>query len=356
MRVLIVGGGISGLLSAYELSGSGHHVTLLDRREVGREASWAGGGILTPLKPWEAPEPVMRLVRWSWRRYPELVGEVERESGIDPEFWRCGLLWIGVPPEIAKTLPSGRWLSKGAVAEALPGLAEPKGGVFSPEIAQVRNPKLLQALKVALSRRGVALLERTPVVGWRIERGRIAGVETNRGIFSADLYLLAAGAWSRKLLEGFGVSLPEIWPAKGQMLLFEAPGWLDRMVMAGDHYLIPRRDGKLLVGSTVEVSEVPLPTADALRKLHRFALSLFPRLRRAPLIAQWAGLRPAAPRGIPYIGRHPEIPNLYLNCGHFRNGVVMAPASARLVVDLMEGRPPIVEPKPFDPALRMARS
>ena len=138
-------------------------------------------------------------------------------------------------------------------------------------------------------------------------------------------------------------------PVRGQMLLFGAePGIISRIVLDRGHYVIPRRDGNVLMGSTLEYTGFHKETTDeALAELSAIAVNRFPVLKDYPITRQWAGLRPGSPQGVPYIGPFPGIEGLYVNSGHFRNGVVLSPASARLLADLVLDRPPIVPPEPY---------
>jgi glycine oxidase len=164
----------------------------------------------------------------------------------------------------------------------------------------------------------------------------------------ADSVIVCAGAWSGQLLGGLPAP-PDIRPVRGQMLLFAAaPGTISRMVLEGTRYVIPRRDGRTLFGSTIEdVGFEKRTTDDAREELHEIATRRFPILKQFPVEAHWAGLRPSSPAGVPYIARHPEIEGLFVNAGHFRNGIVLGPASARLVADLVLGRAPTLDPAPY---------
>jgi len=170
----------------------------------------------------------------------------------------------------------------------------------------------------------------------------------------ADQVVLAAGAWSGRLLATLGLELP-VKPMKGQMILFKcAEDFLPSMVLAKRRYAIPRRDGHILVGSTLEnVGFDKTPTDDALQSLRATAIDLLPGLADAEVVKHWAGLRPASPDGIPYIGPVPGHDGLWLNCGHFRNGLVLAPASCQLLTDLMSNRVPSVDPEPYAPSGRL---
>ncbi|HIE55546.1 MAG TPA: FAD-dependent oxidoreductase, partial [Chromatiaceae bacterium] len=173
-------------------------------------------------------------------------------------------------------------------------------------------------------------------------------VITDSERFSAGKVVICAGAWSGHLLKSLQ-PCPHIHPVRGQMLLFHArPGLIRHMMLEDNRYIIPRRDGRVLFGSTLEETGFDKATTDeARRELHRLATARFPALADYPLEAHWAGLRPFAPAGIPYIGVHPRHERLFVNTGHFRNGVVLSPASARLMADLVLGRRPILDPAPY---------
>lgn len=221
-------------------------------------------------------------------------------------------------------------------------------------VANVRNPRLLRALRAALKLPAVRIIEHCQVTGFVCERERILGVQTDQGAMHAERVVVAAGAWSGKLLATLGLALP-VKPMKGQMILFKRePDFLPSMVLANRRYAIPRRDGHILVGSTLEdVGFDKTPTVQALESLRQTAVGLLPGLAEAEVVKHWAGLRPASPEGIPYIGPVPAHEGLWLNCGHFRNGLVLAPASCQLLADLMTGQVPCVDPAPYAPAGRL---
>ncbi len=360
MDCLIVGGGIIGLLCARELNASGWRVEVLERGAIGCEASWAGGGIISPLYPWRQPKPIVQLSLWSRKHYPELVKALIRDTSIDPEWQQCGMLWL----DLEDIETACRWcqqhkidwedIGPKAIKKRWPELERADGkSLWIPEIGQIRNPRLLKALKHDLNRRGVPLKENTPVIGWRKLGDRIVSAMTPKGEICADVFIVTAGAWASSW-QMDGLWQPDIRPIKGQMLLIKAlPGMLHTLVQRGEHYLIPRLDGRILVGSTVEEAGFDKrPTGSAYQRLLEFALETLPSLRSFPIELHWAGLRPAAPSGIPYIGQHPQLENLYYNCGHFRNGVTMGPAAARLLKDMLLMREPILDPGPYLPGNR----
>lgn len=222
-----------------------------------------------------------------------------------------------------------------------------------PAIANVRNPRLLQALRASLQRLGVCIHAQTEVVQWRRERNRVtAAVAQDGRAFSAGQFVVCGGAWSAALLQAAGTASVPVRPVRGQMLLYRlAPGALPCIVLAEGRYVIPRRDGHVLCGSTLEESGFDQSTtADARISLMTSAARLWPALAREMPLQHWAGLRPAAPDGIPFIGRLPGCDNLWVNAGQFRNGLVLAPASARLLADQVLGREPVPDPHPYQVA------
>lgn len=361
MRVLVVGGGVIGLLSAYQLADAGLEVQVLDQRDVGREASWAGGGIVSPLYPWRYSPAVTALAHWSQDFYPQLGERLLAESGIDPEVHVTGLYWLDLEDEdeaLAWAKQEGRPLTAvdiQSVYRAVPPLGPGfSHAVYMPGVANVRNPRLLKSLSEALQRMpNVTLLENAKATGFVREAERVVGVSTESGELRADRVVVAAGAWSGGLLASLGLQLP-VKPMKGEMILFKcAEDFLPRMVLAKGRYAIPRRDGHILVGSTLEdVGFDKTPTQEALDSLRASAIELLPALADAEVVKHWAGLRPGSPEGIPYIGPVPGFEGLWLNCGHFRNGLVLAPASCQLLADLLLGREPIIDPAPYAPAVR----
>ena len=339
---VILGAGVSGLSVAMAWLMRGHGVTLLERGEVGTESSWAGGGILSPLLPWDYSEAVSALALRSMATYADWVKAIEAQSGKIAEYWPCGMRVLDTPrPEDALA-----WCATHGLT-AQPGPANP-GDLWLPGIAQVRNPRLVAALREAVVRLGGVIHTHCQIEDAAIQTGRVISLLTNQGSFSADRFVLATGAWSGIGLPGLA-GTPNILPVRGQMLLFKLePGVLESILYRKGLYLIPRRDGHVLAGSTLEDAGFDKSTDIAtLQRLHAEATELLPVLGSIQPIRHWAGLRPGSPDNIPVIGRHPDFENVFVNTGHYRYGVTMAPASAELLVDLMEDKSPVLDPAPY---------
>ena len=358
--MIVMGGGIAGLATAWELLRSGATVTVLERNLCGQEASWAGAGILSPLLPWDYPQAVTQLTQFSAHLFPRFVDALQAETGVDPEYQASGMLVLpdsssqayvepGTFDKCSRMLLAKRWCARHAIPvqevqsrQIAPSLMRDTAALWLPEVCQVRNPRLLQALIKAVKALGGKVVEHAEVAGWKIEREHVQSISTVAGERrSAGQYVVAAGAWSRRLLAEHAAAL-EAWPVRGQILLFKAqPGLLEPMVFdeRDNFYLIPRRDGHILAGSTLEEAGFDKSTTSEARKtLLARAQALLPVLAEEMIVAHWAGLRPASPHNIPVISMHPAISNLYLNSGHYRYGVTMAPGSAQLIANMILGK------------------
>ena len=351
--VIVLGAGLSGLLTAHELRRAGLHVLVVERGELAREASWAGGGILSPLYPWRYHDSINELACWSQRAYPNLVATLHEQTAIDAEYEACGLALLDADERTAACEWAIRWghglsiLSEPISQIANVSVTAIDTWIWFARIAQVRNPRLCQALIKALEQDGVTLRPNT-IPQLIVRRGRVVGIQAGHEQISTRYVVVAAGAWTTEFSH-YLRDVAVIRPIRGQMLLYQAdPGLLGCMVLKGGRYLIPRRDGHILVGSTVEdVGFDRTTTYEVRQELSAFARETVPTLENSMIKQHWAGLRPATADGIPYIGEHPDVSGLFVNAGHYRNGVVMGPASARLVADLLLKRKPCLDPTPY---------
>jgi glycine oxidase len=365
--VLVVGGGIVGAAIAYRLAKDGLAVTLLERGEIGRESSWAAGGMLTPVHLAEYPGPLAGLCAASLALYEPLCRELAALSAVDPEYRVTGLLLLvtGEQGERDAAMLEDwkrergqpcRRLSREEALALEPRLTPSlRGALHLPDIAQVRNNRMAVALAEAAARKGAEIRPNSPVTGFLRVPGRVNGVKTAHGDVFAGATVLAAGAWSPEILRPLGIELA-VRPVKGQMLLVGGPpDFCRHMVLDGESYLIPRADGKILIGSTLEEKGFDKSvTLDAVGDLARRGARLMPDLAGLPLVGSWAGLRPATPDRLPYLGRAP-VDGLLFATGHFRNGILLAPITAEIIARLIADRDPGIDLAPFDP-MRVAAS
>jgi glycine oxidase len=334
-EIIVVGAGALGMATAEALLKRGDSVTVLERGLLGQESSWAGGGILCPLCPWDYPDEVTQLALRGMALFGAMAESLHQTTGIDPEYQRCGMLVM--PPIDVQA--ANRWCAQ----HGFP--VEPRGdALFLPEVAQARNPRLLQALRARVEQMGGRIVEHCAVNEVMADSDHVKHLSTAQGNISANTYIITAGAWSKQLLGEHALHV-DIKPIRGQMLLFkfDTPP-LPHIVLQDGLYLIPRKDGHLLVGSTLEdVGFDKSTTQDAHAMLLQRAIAILPSLKGMPVVMHWAGLRPASPGNIPTIGRHPRLQNLFINSGHFRYGVTMSPASVEVLLNEMDGTP-----QPFD--------
>ena len=347
----IVGGGIIGLLTAYYLIGSGQSVTVLERGNIGGESSWAGGGIISPLYPWRYADAVSQLARWSQAQYPEIIGQLSQHNDLDAEYVKSGLLILdtnefAAAEQWARKYGSNLMLVNGTNIQHIEPAVNPilDQAIWMPDVAHVRNPRLLKVLKHYLDAKGVIFHEKVEVHGFDYQDNRLQGLFTDKGEITTSSVAITCGAWSTGLMKLVDLDL-NIDPVKGQMILIKAcPNLIQRIVLSQGKYIIPRIDGRVLVGSTLEHEGFNKDiTVDAREQLLASALRLIPALSNYKIEHQWAGLRPGSPDNIPTICRHPRIEGLYVNAGHFRNGVVTAPASAQLLTNIMLGQATIFD-------------
>jgi glycine oxidase len=360
--VVIVGGGVIGLSIAYALAREGIATTLMDRRELGREASWAGAGLIPPTSEirGESLQPTVRLRSWSAELFAAWSATLREETGIDNGYCRSGGVDVACTDaeEQALRTTAGRWRVEGIVHERLassdclkvePALSPDIRLVyFLPDRAQVRNPWHLRALAAAAASRGASLKPWQPVDRLEIKGDRVTSVRTGEGKVSCGWVIVAAGAWSGRLLADAGIMAPTP-PLKGQIVLLrhDRP-LLNRIVEHGKNYLVPRQDGRILIGATEENAGFDTrSTPAAVRDLLGEALKLCPVLGQAEIEKSWAGLRPGSIDSKPYIGLAPGYRNLIIASGHKRAGLQLSPATAELVADLVVGRIPRLDLSPF---------
>lgn len=360
--VLVIGGGIIGLTSAYYLAKAGLSVELIERGELGREASWAGAGIIPPgWHPERATTAIDRLRAYSVRQFEDLSQELRKATGIDNGYRRRGgIEFITRDDEDAVEM----WRVEGIRFERVSGeyapyAVPPAGSVpyLLRDCAQVRNPWHLKALieacrlsRVRLHTEEIVYELQASADGKSVRSLHLHNPHSGTTRYpQAGAYLVTAGAWSGRLFLPHGVEL-RVHPVRGQIVLFNAGRPLfPHVLMAGKRYLVPRDDGRILVGSTEEPEAgfEKATTPEAIGELVQFAEQLVPALGGAPVEKTWAGLRPGSPDGMPFIGPVPGLGNVFAAVGHFRAGIQLSIGTAELVRDLITGRPTAIPAEPY---------
>ncbi len=352
--VLVLGGGIIGLTSAYLLAKAGLRVEVIDRQELGREASWAGAGILPPFgDPAGARTPIDALRANSVAGFAAFSAELPFDNGyritggievLHPDSAYCLPLWDAekIEYELIDDPRAGRVGGLSSTSQTPTADAAGSPVYFLPGFAQVRNPWHIRALIAACEGAGVALTPRCQLAEWKLAHGNIEGVFDSTGrLHVAGRYIIAGGAWADQWLTPLGCALG-IHPVRGQIVLYHpAKPLLSRVILDGKRYLVPRGDGRVLAGSTEEpeagFSKATTPAGE--EDLCRFAENWIPALANADIEQTWAGLRPTSADGLPAIGPVPGFDNVFAVVGHGRAGIQLSLGSARLVLDHLTGRP-----------------
>lgn len=352
MKVNIIGGGIIGCLTACMLKQKGADVVLLERGKLGQEASWAGAGILCPIHPWLYPDAFSEFVSDSLARYPALYQRLLDVTGEDMQYLKSGLMI----PMFQSDDHSHRndalawserfnwnveeWgADKTSEHESSLNSEELESSLVWPEVAQLRNPRLLRAVQLWMRQLGIECYEGREINDAMMVDGAFRGVSDAEGnAYEADMTLLACGSWSGELAKQWGCQLP-IQPVKGQIVLLKSdPGKMTHIVKHDDAYFVPRTDGRILVGASMEaVGFQRGTTPEVVRSLLNAVLHIAPGLKDAEIEHQWMGFRPGSPDGMPFIGPVNEMPGLWVASGHYRNGVCLAPGTAHWVSEWMMG-------------------
>ncbi len=344
--VIVIGGGIIGLSLSIELRKKGATVLVVERGEPGREASHAAGGMLVDCL-FETPAALQPLATASAHMYPEFAHELEVESGMKVDLRDQGTILfpcaehLSSPALQAATLPA-------LLDEFEPALADFNRPVFFLQERSVDPRALTTAALTAAKHRGVDVSSGNEVTAVNISSGRVAGVTTTKTSFHAPKVVNCAGAWSGQIAPN---TFPTR-PVKGQMLCLLSPSHnlLKHVIRAPEVYLIPRSDGRILVGATVEEAGFDKRTdVTTIQRLHRAAVELVPELRNAKILEDWAGLRPGTPDALPILGAT-ATPGYYVATGHFRDGILLAPITAQVMAEVITGTNCRYDLKPFSPA------
>jgi glycine oxidase len=360
-EVVVIGGGVVGLAMARALVLRGlRNVTVIDKDDLGREASWAAGGILAPQVEADAADDFFHLAQASRDLYPDFARALRSESGIDVELDTTGTLYVAFTEEQEIELRRRyQWqqserlevqsLTRDQVRTLEPSLAEDvRCALRFPNDFQVENRRLVEALLLSNRKLGVSLIDHCAAKQVTVAAGQVSGVETSQGFIGAKCVVIAAGAWSATL-DPCGILKVE--PVRGQMLCFRSEPQFARHVIYGARgYLIPRKDGRLLAGSTSEAAGFDKRvTEEGVAAITAMALEIAPDVAKLPLIDTWAGFRPRAQDDLPVLGMSAKIAGLCYATGHYRNGILLAPITGELMAEaIVSGNVPGLI-RPFSP-------
>ena len=338
-------------------------VLLMERGDLGREASFAAAGMLAPQAEANVDDAFFRLCCRSRDLYHAFAAQLLEETGIDIELDSTGTLYCAFTEhDHAEIVKRYEWQrAVGLVVEQLtprqarelePNLsAKVLAGLKFPRDVQVENRRLLRALGAANQKLGVGCYEHTNVEALRVERGKVTGVSTSKGFVNTSNVVIASGAWTSLIKTGPASTQFRIEPVRGQMMCFEAQPALARHVIYSQRgYLVPRRDGRLLAGSTTEAAGFAKEvTPGGLESIRDHALEIAPRIAELTLVDTWAGLRPRAADELPVLGKTGETEGLFFATGHYRNGILLAPLTGELIAALIADNVVAAELQTFTP-------
>jgi glycine oxidase len=364
VKVLIVGGGIIGSSVAWRLAREQAQVTVLERGRIGQEASWAAAGMIAPQAEAQSAGAFFGLCIRARDVFEANIETLRAESGVDPEYDHAGILYLAFnPADQAELRECARWqVNAGGVVEELsPAEARKLEPAISPEVTyalhmprdrRTDNRKLTHSYAAAAIAKGTEFVEGARVAEIVVKNGRATGVRMDDGqVREADVVVNAAGAWAGHI-RGLEVDRVETYPVRGQIVCFETrPGSLGPSVFSLRGYLVPRHDGRILAGSTMEEAGYDKSvTLAGVHKIARAAIEMAPSLGALPFREAWAGLRPATRDFLPIIGVSPTASNVVYAAGHFRSGILLSAITGEIVADLVFGREPSIDLAPFSPA------
>ncbi|WP_246938939.1 glycine oxidase ThiO [Bacillus pinisoli] len=346
---IVVGGGIIGNSIAYSLLKRGQSVLVIEKGEINRKASSAAAGMLAAQAEVTEAGPLFDLARKSRNMFPSLNEELMERTGVDIELIQKGMLTTAYTndkvQELKEVIDFQRslgeeavWLTREDIQQVEPNLSEKViGGMYAPRDGQVSAFKLASGFARGASALGGDYLEFTDVHGLLIEEGRVRGVQALQGEFYSENVVIAGGAWSTFLLKQLDVNLG-MYPVKGECFsVITALPLITKTIFAEDCYIVPKREGRILVGATmVPHTFDEKVTADGVSWLLERAISILPALKEAEWERAWAGIRPQTTDGLPYLGVHPTISGLFVATGHYRNGVLLSPITGEVIADMIE--------------------
>ncbi|MEO6588130.1 MAG: glycine oxidase ThiO [Pyrinomonadaceae bacterium] len=346
-EVSIIGGGVIGLSIARELCKKGFNkITIIEKGIIGKESSYAAAGMLAVQAETNQPDAFFEFCNESNKLYPNFSQELFNETGVDIELDREGTLYLAFNERDEKELRARYgWQKKaGLTVEKLSAVEthklepfvspEIRGSLYFPNDWQVENRKLIQALEKYAEFKNIEIRENTEIKTLLIENGKIIGAETDTEKFHAEIVVLTTGAWT-SLIKGAKFALPEVKPIRGQIIEFQtAKRLFQKVIYSPRGYLVPRADGRILVGATVEDTGFDKTISDAAADfLRENAQEIAPNLINLVIHDQRVGLRPFAADGLPILGQIENVENLFIATAHYRNGILLAPMTAKFLAE-----------------------
>lgn len=358
--IAIIGGGIIGCALAYDLARGGARVTLFDRRDLAREASWASAGIISA--PLPGAGDILPIALRSYLRYPELIAEIEERAGFRTGWHVTGKTILATEAEAASARElvdwsreqgiEADWLDRDALRKHEPAVAERfVGGLYQPQIASVMLDRVARALALAAEQLGATIRPHEAVMDIDIHDGRAVALRTLHERVPTGQVIVAAGAWSRMFGDALDLQIPTV-PVRGQMMAVAgvSPG-INTLLAYDGVYVVPRADGTVAVGATEEPEsgfDVAVTPA-GISWLTEKAAAIAPPVARGKLVSTWAGLRPGTTHGRPIIGPVPHLDNVWIVTGHFRSGALLAAGTSEIVAESLLGGALDERLKPFLP-------
>lgn len=369
--VVIVGAGVIGCSIAYylaNLSGKKIKIVVLDKGGIGEEASAGAAGMLAAQIETDAPGPFLNLCLQSRALFSGLREELLKDGGVDIEYLSSGILSLAFSEEEAESQQKRiswqknlcldcEWLSPAEIGERLPFLRkEPLGGFWSPQDGQVSSNRLTMAFAESSKKLGVEFYENEEVGELHLKTNQIVSLQTKTRCFSANHYIFSAGSWTGKIFQ----NLVPVSPVKGQILIFQTPKnmlqW-EAPIFCGNTpdgihcYLVPKKDRHLYLGATAENRDFDKSeNRKATKSMAEYVAELFPEVTAASLKGAWVGLRPDTPDHLPVLGVHPNIKNVLVASGHYRNGILLAPITGKIFAELILKGKSSFPIEPFSPS------
>jgi|TARA_B110000003_G_scaffold117817_1_gene120254 glycine oxidase len=330
VKIVVIGAGVVGCLTAIKLKEEGFDVTIVDKSQLGSESTWAGAGILFPLMPWEYESRVFDLCKNASKFYKDFSKKLFQYTNIDSEYIESGL--ICTPPFDKKNILE--WASKNNIKASEYKYNEKSSYLFQ-SVGQIRAPRLMKSIKLYMKDIGINLLEETQLEHINNNNIKIKEWPTVGGDkIHADIFVLTSGAWTFELKKHYKEM---IYPVRGQMIQYQKTKViLKHILYSDDFYVLQRKDGVILAGSTVEhVGFDKSVSKIFLSQLMKKAVKLVPELKDIEPQKHWAGIRPGTKKNIPIIQKDKYHDNVFINSGHFRYGLTMAPKSAEEVCSMI---------------------